>query len=185
MNAPILLIAGIVPLPDSFIEAETSFIEGTAFTPPDMYAAAVKTFSILFIILAVILTLFYLTKRVWPRGLDFMGGDRWVRVIAATSIAPKKTVTLVEVAGEVLVLGLAGDQITMLTKVTNEQMMHHLKESETEKTGGSPFYRQIRSLLYKCGSEEEKGERLIHRITGASQKNSQGIDKITIPDVKG
>ena len=185
MKRVFLFVAGIPLLPDSFIKAETSLIEKTAFTPPDLYSAAVKTFSILFIILAVILTVFYLIKRFWPRGLEFMGRDQWIRVIAATSIAPKKMVALVEVAGEILVLGLTGDQITMLTKVTDGKMIHHLKESQEKKTTGSPFYRQIRSLLYKRGSEEEKGELLIHKITGASQKNNQEIGKITIPDIKG
>jgi flagellar protein FliO/FliZ len=184
MKRVFLFVAGISLLPDSFIKAETSLIEKTAFTPPDLYSAAVKTFSILFIILAVILTAFYLLKRFWPRGLEFMGRDQWIRVIAATSIAPKKMVALVEVAGEILVLGLTGDQITMLTKVTDGKMIHHLKESQAKKTTGSPFYRNFKSLINSCGCEGEKRESLIHKIAGASRKDDQRIEEINIPGIK-
>lgn len=167
-----------------FIEAETNLIEKTAFTSPDVYSTAIKTFSILFIILAVILAVFWLIKRFWPRGSGFMGSDQWIKVIAATYIAPKKMVALVEVAGEVLVLGLSDDQITMLTKVANEQMVHHLKESQQKKAVVSPFYRQFKSLINRCGCEGEKGESLIHKIAGASGKEDQRIEETNIPGIK-
>lgn len=152
---------------------ETNLVETATLNPPDLYLAAVKTFSILFIILAVILMIFYLIKRFWPKGSGFMGSNRWIRVIAATYIAPKKMVSLVEVAGEVIVLGLTSDHITMLTKVTNEQMIHHLKESQEKKTTGSPFYQQFRSLINRYGCEREKGESLVHKITSNQGKTTR------------
>ena len=179
-----LFITGASPLKSGFIEAETNLIEKTAFTSPDVYSTAIKTFSILFIILAVILTVFWLIKRFWPKGSGFMGSDQWIKVIATTYIAPKKMVTLVEVAGEVLVLGLSDGQITMLTKVANEQMIHHLKESQQKKAAGSPFYRQFRSLINRCGYEGEKTESLIHKIADTSRKNGQRIEKTNIPGIK-
>jgi len=170
MKSIFFFITGIFPFKSSFMEAETSLITTATLTPPDLYSAAVKTFSILSVILAVILTVFYLIKRFWPKGSGFMGSDRWVRVIAATYIAPKKMVALVEVAGEVLVLGLTGDHITMLTKVTNEQMIRQLKAPQEKKSEGSPFYQQVRSLINKCGCEREKGELLPHKMRNNSLK---------------
>ena len=181
----IFLFITASPLKSGFMEAETNLIEKTAFTPPDVYATAIKTFSILFIILAVILTVFWLIKRFWPKGSGFMGSDKWINVIAASYIAPKKMVALVEVAGEILALGLSGDQITMLTKVANDQMIHHLKESQQKKAAGSPFYRQFKSLINRCGCEGEKRESLIRKIAaGASRKEDQSIEEITIPGIK-
>ena len=175
MKSVLLFITDIFPLKSSFIEVETNLIETATLTPPDLYSAAVKTFSTLFIILAVILTVFYIIKRFWPKGSGFMASDRWIRVIAATYIAPKKMVALVEVAEEILVLGLTGEHITMLTKVTNEQTIRHLKASQEKKTTGSPFYQQFRSLINRYGREREKGELLIHKIRSNSRKNNETI----------
>jgi len=173
MKSLFLFISGVSPLKGSFTKLETNLTEGAAFTPPDMYAAAVKTFSVLFIILAVILTVFWLIKRFRPKGSGLMGGDRWIRVIAATYIAPKKMVTLVEVAGEILVLGLTGDHISVLTKITNEQMINHLKAAQEKRMTGSPFYQQFRSLIHKYGCERGKGEPLVHKIMGTSEKTAR------------
>lgn len=185
MKRAFLFVTMSFLLPDSVINAETSrLIEKTVFTSPDLYPAAVKTFSILFIILAVILTAFYVLKRFWPRGLEFMGSAQWIKVIAATSIAPKKMVALVEVAGEILVLGLTGDQITMLTKVTDGKMVHRLKESQAKKIASSPFYRNFKSLIHRCVYEGEKSESLIHKIAGPSGKDDQRIEEINIPGIE-
>jgi len=184
MKTVFSFISSIFPLKSSLIETETSLIKTATLTPPDLYSAAVKTFSILSVILAVILTVFYLIKRFWPKGSGFMGSDRWVRIIAAHYIAPKKMVALVEVAGEVLVLGLTGDHITMLTKVTNEQMIRQLKASQEKKTTGSPFYQQVRSLINKYGCEREKGELLLHKMRSTFRKNNEMIEKIDTPSIK-
>ena len=42
--------------------------EATTLTQPDLFSSAIKTFSALALILAVILIGFYLVKRFWPRG---------------------------------------------------------------------------------------------------------------------
>ncbi|KPJ62099.1 MAG: hypothetical protein AMJ42_00205 [Deltaproteobacteria bacterium DG_8] len=184
MKSVFLLIAGIFPLKSSFMEVETNLIETTTLTPPDLYSAAVRTFSILFIILAAILVVFYLIKRLWPKGSGFMGSDQWIKVIAASYIAPKKMVVLVEVAEEILVLGLTGEQITMLTKVTNDQMIRHLRALQEKKTKSSPFYQQFRSLINKYGCEREKGELLIHKIKSNHRKNRETIKKIDISSIE-
>ena len=168
----------------SFIEFETNLIEKTTFAPPDVYSAAVKTFSTLFIILAVILTIYWLIKRFRPKGSGLMAGERWIKVITATYIAPKKMVVLVEVAGEILVLGLTDDHITMLTTVNNEQTVHHLKTSQEKKTTISPFYQQFRSLITKYGGEREKDESLVHKFMSDSRENNETIKKIDVSGIK-
>ena len=147
------------------MDIEAHLIEAATFTQPGFYSTAIRTFSILSIILAVILIGFYLIKRFGPKGSGFMCNNRWIKVIAATYIAPKKMISLVEIAGEILVLGLTDNQITILTKVTNKQMIRNLKSSQEKKNTNSPFYQQFKCLISKCGSEGEKEETLLHKIT--------------------
>ena len=158
----------------------TGLTETTTFTQPDLYTTAIKTFSILAIMLAVILIGFYLVKRFWPKGSGFMSAHQWVKVITATSIAPKKMISLVEVGDEILVLGLTDSHISLLTKVTDEQMIHSLRASQGKKSVGSPFYQQFKGLITRYDSEEEKEQTMLRTHSEDSPGNSDSLGKSTL-----
>jgi flagellar biogenesis protein FliO len=48
--------------------------------------------------------------------------DAGIRVLTSKMIAPQKYVSLVEIGGEVLALGVTSQQITFLTKVENQEI---------------------------------------------------------------
>jgi flagellar biosynthetic protein FliO len=158
----------------------TGLTETTTFTQPDLYTTAIKTFSTLAIMLAVILIGFYLVKRFWPKGSGFMGTHQWVKVITATHIAPKKMISLVEVGDEILVLGLTDSHIALLTKVTDEQMIHSLRACQGKKSVGSPFYQQFKGLITRYGSEEEKEQTMLRAHTEDTHGNSEPPEKSTL-----
>ena len=158
----------------------TGLTEPTTFTQPDLYTTAIKTFSTLAIMLAVILIGFYLVKRFWPKGSGFMSAHQWVKVITATSIAPKKMISLVEVGDEILVLGLTDSHISLLTKVTDEQMIHSLRTCQGKKSVGSPFYQQFKGLITRYDSEEEKKQTMLRSPTEDPHGNSESLDKNTL-----
>ena len=158
----------------------TGLTEPTTFTQPDLYTTAIKTFSTLAIMLAVILIGFYLVKRFWPKGAGFMGAHQWVKVITATSIAPKKMISLVEVGDEILVLGLTDSHISLLTKVTDEQMIHSLRASQGKKNVGSPFYQQFKGLITRYDYKEEKEQTMLRTHTKDPHGNSESLEKSTL-----
>ena len=158
----------------------TGLTEPTTFTQPDLYTTAIKTFSTLAIMLAVILIGFYLVKRFWPKGSGFMSAHQWVRVITATSIAPKKMISLVEVGDEILVLGLTDSHISLLTKVTDEQMIHSLRASQGKKNVGSPFYQQFKGLITRYDYKEEKEQTMLRTHTKDPHGNSESLEKSTL-----
>ena len=158
----------------------TGLTETTTFAQPDLYTTAIKTFSTLAIMLAVILIGFYLVKRFWPKGSGFMSAHQWVRVITATSIAPKKMISLVEVGDEILVLGLTDGHISLLTKVTDEQMIHSLRASQGKKNVGSPFYQQFKGLITRYDYKEEKEQTMLRTHTKDPHGNSESLEKSTL-----
>jgi len=158
----------------------TGLTETTTFTQPDLYTTAIKTFSTLAIMLAVILIGFYLVKRFWPKGAGFMSAHQWVKVITATSIAPKKMISLVEVGDEILVLGLTDSHISLLSKVTDEQMIHSLRTSQGKKSVGSPFYQQFKGLITRYDYKEEKEQTLLRTHSEDPHGNSESLDKSTL-----
>ena len=153
--------------------------DATVLTQPDLFSSAIKTFSALALILAVILICFYLVKRFWPRGSGLLNSDRLIRVITTSPIAPKKMISVVEVGEDILVLGLTDSQITMLTKVTDEEVIQRLRANRGKKNLNSPFYKQVKSLIGGYGSEGDNEEATFK----ASQDNNQTLEENTLTGV--
>ncbi len=145
---------------------DTHLAKAAAVTPPDFFSSAVRTFSTLCILLAVIIFGFYLLRRFWPKSAGFMSGEQWIRVIATGYLAPKKIISIVEVAGEVLVLGLTEHQISMLARVTNQETITTLKGSLRQRESTGLFRNHLKSML--SGRQDERGQNnvLLDRITG-------------------
>lgn len=158
---------------------DAPLVEATTLAQPDLFSSAIKTFSALALILAVILIGLYLVKRFWPRGAGLLNTDRLIRVITTSPIAPKKMISVVEVGEDILVLGLTDSQITMLTKITDEQVIHRLKENRGKKNMNSPFYKQVKGLIGGYGSAGDSEEGLFK----ASQDNIQKLEKNSLTGV--
>ena len=73
-------------------------------------------------ILALLFFLVRLFKR-WEWGNGNPAPDGGIRVLTSKLIAPQKYVSLVEIGGELLALGVTPQQITFLTKVENKEMV--------------------------------------------------------------
>jgi len=113
-----------------------------------------------------------------------MGGDQWIKVITTSYLAPKKMISLVEVAGEILVLGHTDTQITMLSKVADQQTIHHLQSSQKGKGMGSPFYQQLKDLVNKRGGERDQRGTIFNKVTNNLHENNETIEKIGTPGIK-
>ena len=96
-------------------------------------------------ILTVILGLFFFFKKVAPDAVAKFGGNgSLVRTLHKTTLAPKKSLAVVEVAGEVLVLGISGQNIAMLTKIENEEALARVRS-----VGESSFVEHLSKMLGK------------------------------------
>lgn len=72
----------------------------------------------------------YYAKRRSPLGAKFINP---VRVLNTSFIGQKKAITVVEVAGEILVLGVTATQITFLTKIDDPETIIELKKLDGMK----------------------------------------------------
>lgn len=161
--------------------AEAPVTTAAPFMQPDLFTSAVKTFSVLFILLALILIALYLVKRFWPNGAGLSGGTQWLKVIASAPLAPKKMISLVEVAGEVVVLGLTEQNITMLTKVAQGDALQRMLKHQGRETHHSPFYEQLKALMsgHKAagGGEQEP----LRSAVAVSDAPDMPAARITVP----
>jgi len=87
-----------------------------------MIWAAAKMILGLGAVLGVLLLLIWLCKRM-PARQGSSPAEGQVRLLTSKPIAPRKFVSLVEIGGQVLVLGVSEAQITLLDKIENREFM--------------------------------------------------------------
>ncbi len=119
-------------------ENEPSFLniaqKGNAI---DEAPSILKLFAMLAIVLSFMLALFYIFKKYVLKNTPFGNGERLVKVLGTGFIAPRKHIALVEVAGQILALGVSKDNISFLTEIDNPEMIEKIKSNETNNIAKS------------------------------------------------
>lgn len=100
---------------------------------PDLISTSLKMLTVLVIIVGGLLIVFYYAKR--KVGSQIMGSKgKLIRVLGNTYIGVKKQITLVEIPGAILVLGLSTDNISLLARIDDEGILEDLKTHEVSRT---------------------------------------------------
>ncbi len=123
---------------------------------PDFIATAIKMFSALLLVLGIFMGSFYLLRRVLKRDVA-APGRRFIRIIDRSYIGVKKSVTLVEVSGKVLVLGVTNDHISLLTQIEDPDSVAQLKGTRTTGVPMS-FSNHLSRLLKKASDGRTRKE---------------------------
>ena len=95
--------------------------------PIELIPSGLKMFSMLAVVLGVMFLLFFGFKKYVLKNTMFGGGEKLVNVLGSGFLGPKKNIVLVEVAGEVLVLGMSQDNISLLTNITDPEKIEEIK----------------------------------------------------------
>jgi len=96
-------------------------------TTPDMLATSFKMLAALALVLGGLGIFFYITKRVMRKDLGSSGGQM-IRVLASQYIGLKKNISLVQIPGAILVIGIAGDSIRLLTKIEDKTILDQIHD---------------------------------------------------------
>jgi len=95
---------------------------------------------------AVLLFLVRRTKRNGGLGRKDSLPDSGIRVLSTQPIAPQRYISLVEIGGEVLALGVAESQITLLTKVENKEFIGKVTDHAAGRPEALSFLRYLPGL---------------------------------------
>jgi flagellar biogenesis protein FliO len=94
---------------------------------PDMLATAFKMLAALALVLGGLGIFFYFTKRVMRKDIGTSEG-KMIRVLASQHIGLKKNISLVEIPGAILVVGIAGDSIRLMTKIEDKAILDQIHD---------------------------------------------------------
>ena len=122
---------------------------------PDLISTALKMVAALAVILGGLLFVFHFSKRIFQRDV---GGskEKLIKILANSYIGVKKNISLVEVAGIVLVLGITSDNIALLAKIDKKEIQDKLGNPEGEKASPS-FSNQLHELSSRLRKKTNAG----------------------------
>jgi flagellar protein FliO/FliZ len=90
--------------------------------------------------LGTILLVFFLLARFLRKNRMMTGGspgDSGIRVLATQYLGPQKYISIVEMGGEVMAIGVSEVQITFLTKIDNREFIERMLNRTASKQEGS------------------------------------------------
>lgn len=111
---------------------------------PDLMPTALRMLTSLGVILVILLFALYFARRIFKK--QVVGSkDGLIRVVANTYIGIKKNISMVEVPGAVLILGVTSDNISLLAKIEKQEILDKFKEV-SEKKVDHAFSGQLRKI---------------------------------------
>ena len=111
---------------------------------PDLTITAIKMVLSLALVLALLWGLYRWTRHRLPQGQTVNGG-RLIQVLGTHYLGVKKSLTLVQVPGSVLVLGISADRINLLTQIDDPALIAGFR-SPTEPKNAPGFMAQLQRL---------------------------------------
>jgi len=105
-------------------------------TSPDMLATGFKMLAALALVLGGMGIFFYLTKRLLRKEGSGAGG-RMIRILGSQYIGLKKNISIVEVPGALLVVGITADAIRLLTKIEDKTILNQIHDQRAEQPAPS------------------------------------------------
>ena len=99
-------------------------------TAPDMASTALQMLTALGVVLGGLIIVFYFMKRFLKRDV---GGskEQLIKVIASQYIGIKKNISIVEIPGSILVVGVSNDNISLLTKIEDKVVLDDLRQENS------------------------------------------------------
>ncbi len=100
----------------------------------DLWESLFRTVSALAIVLVLMGIVAVAVRRLMGQRLGIAGGRPLVQVLASSYIAPRKTITLVSVAGEYLIVGATATDLVPLGRINDSPELRQLLALTGEKT---------------------------------------------------
>ena len=97
---------------------------------PDIWFAFARTFSMLFVVLALLLAAVYLIRRLsMAKGVK--GSAQLIRVLAVHHISPKEKLMLVNVMDETILIGVTPNRISRISELGKNVTMPETQDRQT------------------------------------------------------
>ncbi|MBW2307931.1 MAG: flagellar biosynthetic protein FliO [Deltaproteobacteria bacterium] len=126
---------------------------------PDTLGSITRMVSSLAIVIGTILLVTVLFRRLTACGTPLGNKFKLIRTITSMPISPKKSIAMVDVAGEIIVIGITSQQISMLYKIESDEALGRIHAIETPKETVKSFREHLEGLMSRRFRTEKKWKR--------------------------
>jgi flagellar protein FliO/FliZ len=128
----------------------------------ELFPYIVKIVSALAIVVGIMILSVYFVKKIMNRAGGRMHDEELIQILSTKYIGPKSSIMVVEVAGNVMILGLSNNQISYLKSIDNEASLERLRPLRDGRTGSGSFSDQLAlcktRLLSMCSFTQGGGK---------------------------
>jgi flagellar biogenesis protein FliO len=121
---------------------------------PELVPSAVKMIAALAVVLGGLFAAVHVARR-YVRGAAGSARGALVRVLASQAIGVKKSVALVDVPDGVLVLGLSGDRIQLLSRIDDPETLERVRSNGRAVAPSFQDYLSGLGARRKAGGHED------------------------------
>jgi flagellar protein FliO/FliZ len=125
----------------------------------DVVWSFIKMISARAVILGLLIGAMYFFKRFLRTAGPGMDQGEAIRIVATRYLGPKSTVMVMDIFGQVVVVGVCGNQMTYLTAITDPAALERLRNMtmKAKATPGSSFSEHLLTCKAKLESMRFKG----------------------------
>jgi flagellar biosynthetic protein FliO len=127
----------------------------------DFFSSLIKMVSALAVVLGIMIAAMYFVKKFVKGAGTGVDDSKFIKIISTRYIGPKCSIMLMDVLNNIIVVGIANNQITMLTTISDPKSLEHLKDFEREKKGPASVLDNLASYRHKLmlSGRTRKGSR--------------------------
>ena len=152
--------------------------------PAGLMPSAFKMMMTLSVVLGLIYLLFFGFKKYVLKNTVFGGGGKLIQVVSTNYLAPKKNISLVEVAGEILVLGISDQNISLLTSIREPERIEDIKKAQGDNAG-NPAWQQgipgevVGKVSLATSSAKNLFSNYLKEFSGAESNKQASVAAVT------
>jgi flagellar biosynthetic protein FliO len=115
----------------------------------DFFSSLIKMISALAVVLGIMIAAMYFLKKFVKGSGTGVDDGKFIKIISTRYIGPKSSIMLMDVLNSIIVVGIANNQITMLTTISDPKALERLSNIDREKKNPVSLFNNLTSYKNK------------------------------------
>ena len=118
---------------------------------PELFPSILKIISALAVTVGIMIVAAYLFKKIVKKGEGGINGGELIKILSAKYLGSKSSIMLVDVLGNIMVIGVSISKISLLTEIVDSESLEQLKDIRGRKGKSASFSDHLKGLLKRNG----------------------------------
>ena len=106
---------------------------------PELFPSILKMISALAVTVGIMVVVIYLFKKIMKKTGGGIDDGKLIRILSTKYLGPKNSVMLIDVLGDIILIGISGSQISLLTKIVDPGSREQLKDIQGQEGKTASF----------------------------------------------